>query len=457
MATHLDHSKFIRELKEVKSWQNSNEVDRDALQLEKVFQDFDNLNQSQEEAFKRAQELTNKYDEYYETCFRILEVGGECALSNVNGLPYSENAVEDLFLILTYLRRHRKGDKFRVIYEIVEEDYKKFAKDDKADFFMSPMMQPFYFNYIEHSKKLNGGEDFKDWEPLSNDKIKKAVALFDEKRGLQKENKFFLFTNVKYSDSIRKILENIDFDLLSKNDREWWGRCLQDARGSIKIVLDTKNLIEYPLYHYIKARLDFLMYNAKMSAIYEEFLDRNLHESGKKKIETKKEIELDAIRNEVRVALEAEQNQNKKMRYLSFLMELDRYEVIHRIDSQQEEVKQWEKKSLKILSAFAAFVVFAIGLISGVTKSNFTFQALSGGFFLLLGIALIIFYVLDVIVLEDITKESLWKGAKDAKNRKRAIKIKSGIILGIAILAIIAGCLMGYGVIPLMNPTHVIT
>lgn len=399
-----DHSKFIAFISEI--LENLNKLQIVSNEKEEYAED-------EEAVLLHAQFLTELYENFYENYFNIIQC---CETLYIKTIPEEyklKNKIEIYFLLLTYFRRKNNWLYFTSLFEYINHKNK--------DIFDIPIMQPFRFNYILHSEKSLNNSSNTDSSALTYKAMSEIKNLYLTKKILIENGKYTTFSNVVYADSLMYKLNNIDFNQLNKKEKDYWYIYLKDALKCIEKILNMKSKV-YPLYFYIHARLRFLQ------------------------IKYKNQIEdLLSIREEIKKALELENNLNKKTIYLAFIVELDRFDIQNRVNDQENEVKKWEKRSLKILSAFAAFVTFAVGFITKISQSEINFGTQAGSFFILLGIALIIFFVLDIIILENNFKPN-YCCEHERKRHIISCCARAIILLTLATISIVIGCLFGYGI-----------
>lgn len=110
------------------------------------------------------------------------------------------------------------------------------------------------------------------------------------------------------------------------------------------------------------------------------------------------------------------------------------------------ELKDVEAKSFKRFSTFSAFVSFAVGLISKFATSPINFNETLGYIFVLFGISVAIFAVLDLIVLgphSEYYDRRLWED----RHEKRMFACKAAAESALCIVPIVIGILIGKGII----------
>lgn len=184
------------------------------------------------------------------------------------------------------------------------------------------------------------------------------------------------------------------------------------------------------------------------------------------------EIALEYIRELLKKAMDFEtyteigvQNRNA---YMALFLEVDSFEiriikeehekkiqVIEETSKQRiaslgveyhAELKDAEAKSFKRFSTFSAFVSFAVGLISKFATSPINFNETLGYIFVLFGISVAIFAVLDLIVLgphSEYYDRRLWED----RHEKRMFACKAAAESALCIVPIFIGILVGKGII----------
>lgn len=197
-------------------------------------------------------------------------------------------------------------------------------------------------------------------------------------------------------------------DILS----DLFNKCVKNARQSIKAAIEYNSY--YPKYYAIAAKIDLLDY---------ERSNDNKNVSGN-------ESKYINIISNLTKACNRQATGEKLADYKRLLAKAEITKLSKDISRQQKEFEDIKKSNIKIISLFISIASFLLGIITKATSSNtFSFNEMASIFVLMLGIAVSIYAVMDLFVIDNIFP---------SKTMNRISLVIGKIILVVIGLALIA-------------------
>lgn len=415
MLSKGDHKNYIEYLSELS---NSDTSQCKYEQLKKLISDlFINCNYAEQFDEDEGRILTRNYDQNYYFYIKQAYIGGKIE----EGLM-PNNPLKICYIYLTFFRRNEMYNEFLLFYALLPEK----AKDNK-------LLKPFrYQNFIyTYRNKLlienAHAENYRyAFELLSlheivigDDIITSPIVIIDESE---------IQSDITFCSIVTDVL-NANMDRFTSEHEiylKYYNKVLHAAESL------TKNK-KYALYY------------SKLAAVQLLGLKLNINS-----------IDCKIIKENVQKAIDIENSTEAGVRrktiYLNQMAEINQYEIAELQKKLKTEMTILERKSLKKFSVFCAFIVFAVGLITDFVSnkgSTQSFNEVIGYFFILFGIAALMFMVLDIVIIESLFPEDI-ENIIEGKIKKDLLKNKifRGVLeFFISASFIVLGILFGLNII----------